>query len=161
SALNRIRQRYLGLESQFFLDLYGGIISVYATGMSLMGMEKETEDLKSTLNDPRKTQFVAVTIPEAMGIYETEDLLTTLKTLGIPLKHIVINRVVPDVECGFCQSRRKTQRKYVEEVYEKFPGYRVTEVPLFPHEVRGIDGLTEFAEALFKPNGIIQGDRSK
>lgn len=96
-----------------------------------------------------KTEFVAATIPEVMAIAETERLIEGLRKIKIPIGHILINGVIPPTKCGFCASMRKEQEEYIKEINRRFPDYTVAEMQLFPHEVRGIDGLTEYAEFMY------------
>ena len=129
----RFRGRYLKDEADEFLDRLKGDI----------------KGIKSILTDSNATEFIVVAAPEAMGVYETERLLTALKKNKIPVNHIIVNGVNPHVECDFCTSRRENQEKYIKEMEEKFSEYDIIEMPLFPHEVRGAENLSEFASVLF------------
>lgn len=62
---------------------------------------------------------------------------------------IMSNRVTPPTKCSFCSSRMEREQEYVEEIHEKFFDYAISEMPLFPHEVRGMDGLTSFADVMY------------
>jgi arsenite-transporting ATPase len=104
--------------------------------------------IRQALADPQRSELVAITIPEAMGIAETEDLLRSLKRLNIPCRHIVINQIVPPTQCDFCAVKRKEQLKYVHQVKE-MNDYLVTEIPLLSHETSGIDDLIEVAEIMY------------
>ena len=37
----------------------------------------------------------------------------------------------------------------MREMHEKFPEYRLLPMPLFPHQIRGVESLREFADKLF------------
>lgn len=125
--------RYVKDEADRFLDRLRGDI----------------RNIKSILTDSNTTEFVVVAPPEAMGVYETERLLTALKKNKIPVNHIIVNGVNPEVECDFCNSKRENQEKYIKEMKEKFTEYELIKMPLFPHEVRGAENLSEFAHVLF------------
>ena len=85
-----------------------------------------------------------------MGILETEDLLSTLKKLEVPCQHIIINMVTPPTRCGFCVTKREEQQRYIQQVKDaKSSEYLVTEVELFPHQIRGLDDLTEYTAKIF------------
>jgi arsenite-transporting ATPase len=112
----------------------------------------EIERIKVTFMRPQ-TEFIPVTTLEELAIEETERLVATLKSYGIPVKQIVINGLVPpNPGCPYCTSKIETQRKGLKDVYEKFSSYKIIGMPLFPYEVRGIDALKKFAEALFGTN---------
>ena len=102
--------------------------------------------------DSQKTAFVAVTIPEAMGLLELERLLWYLEKGDISCEHIVINMVVPQTACDFCSSKRTEQIKYIEKIHSRFPTYTIPQVPLFPNKVQGISDLNKMAEIMFDNN---------
>lgn len=121
-------------------------------GKRILDSHATIRKMREVLTDPRKSEFVAVTIPEAMGLLETEDLLSSIRWLGIPCSHIIVNMVIPPTECGFCASKRKEQIGYIQEVGEKdeYAGYVVTKIPLFPHEIRGMDNLVELSRFMYE-----------
>jgi len=104
--------------------------------------------LRQILTDSEKSQLVAVTIPEAMAIAETEDLLFSIEKLEIPCRHIIINKVVPPTQCSFCLPKREEQLEYVEQV-KCMNGYLATEIPLLPHEISGKEDLTKFCDIIY------------
>lgn len=115
----------------------------------LLDMKKTVKKVRNLLRDPKKTNFVAVTIPEAMGVEETKDLVANLNQLKIPIQHIIINNIVPKDKSLFLETRRKVQQGYIAEVKKLFPDYTITEVELQADEVRGVEKLTELGEKLF------------
>lgn len=129
---------------------YRKVVSFYKSMKLVLTKKKLVKDLIALLKDETKTEFVIVTIPEDMGIVETERLLKRLSELKIPTHRIVINRVTPRSRCDFCSSKREKEQKYVEQTYERFPEYAIGEVPLLPHEVVGVDSLTNFADVMYR-----------
>ncbi len=119
-------------------------------GESLQTMLDAVKKAKDVLTDPVKTQFVTVTIPEALSVYQTERLINNLDKLKISSEHVIINQVIPKNKCGLCLSQRKQQLGYVKEIGKKLSKHKITEMPLFPHEIRGLKDLEEFSKALFK-----------
>ncbi len=125
----------------------------------LLTMKKTVKKVRSLLQDPAKTEFVVVTIPEAMGVLETEDLIKDLEKSHIPTNHIIINNIFPENKCNFCKSRRKNQEQYISEIKGKFSAeggsasggknFTITEVMLQPEEIRGIKNLKNLAIELF------------
>ncbi len=114
-------------------------------------LKKNIENASSELSDPTKTSFVIVMIPEAMAIYETERLLSTLYEYEIPVDHIIINMVYPDIpDCVFCRSRKVMQDKYLKEIHSLYSDFNITKVPLFNDEIRGVTKLKELAGVLFE-----------
>lgn len=104
--------------------------------------------LESVLGDPLATEFVPVTIPEAMSIAETGRLLEGLKTLHIRVDILIVNRVVMPSTCIFCEGRRSEQESYLEEIRNNFPALHTVHIPLLSHEVRGQADLLDVGQIL-------------
>jgi len=133
---------------------YRGIVSLAGAAEKALILSKNVRRIKEILTDPEKTAFIAVTIPEAMGLLELERLLSALDATGIPCDHIAVNKVVPLVDCGFCSIKRAEQQGYISEIRSKFPSHTITQVPLFPKQVRGIPDLDEISRIIFQDNVI-------
>ncbi len=123
---------------------------------SLDMIEKLKESIdraKDDLTNPARTSFVIVMIAEAMAIYETERLLSSLYAYEIPANHIVVNQLFPEsVDCNFCRSRRAMQRNHLSEIRDLYvEEFDVTEVPLFDQEIREEDQLGKLAGYLVEP----------
>lgn len=111
--------------------------------------------IREAITDPQRSELVTITIPEAMGVLEMEDLLSAVVRLGIACRHIIINMITPPTECGFCIAKRREQLKYVRQVKKKAKpeGYLVSELELFPHEIKGLDALTNLGQILYGKSG--------
>ncbi len=118
-------------------------------GDALKTMLDTVQKAKKMLTDPKKTQFVPVTIPEALGIYQTERLIDNLKELKVASEHVIINKIIPKNKCGLCSSQRKQQIGYLKEIKKKLPKHKLTTMPLFQHEIKGLEDLAEFSKLLF------------
>ena len=114
--------------------------------------QETVQKMHSLLTNPQRSEFIAVTIPEAMGMLETEDLLLSIRDLGIPSSHIVVNMVIPPTDCDFCRSKRDEQIDYIQQINAKreFEGYEIAKVPLYPHEIRGIESLMELSKFMYE-----------
>jgi arsenite-transporting ATPase len=113
----------------------------------LVASVKEMEKL---LKDHRRCRFVPVMLAETMSIEETLDLLRELRRLGIGTADVVVNRLYPDSPCDLCQDARVRQLQAVSRLAheELFAGVRLWGVPMYPREVRGLDGLRAFWDGL-------------
>ncbi len=131
------------------LRKYSGRMRIAETVKRLLEAKKKINDTQRTLRDQKKTEFVTVMIPEAMGLFETKRLLQELRSLRIPSEHIIINKVLPPSICSFCWSRRKEQEKYIEEIRDLLAGNAITEMPLLPREVKGLEDLRDLGEVMF------------
>ena len=128
---------------------YSGVVTLTQTAQLMVDMFKGVKKVQAHLADAEHTEFVAVTIPEAMGVYETERFLGSLSTMRVPCRRLVVNMVVPPTDCAFCQVKRTEQQGYITGLRRQFPQYAVTELPLFPHEIRGLAGLGQVGDVLF------------
>lgn len=124
----------------------------------LLEMKRTVKKVQELLRDPEKTEFIVVTIPEKMGVRETEDLIQTLEEFRIPSRHIIINNIFPRGDSDFVNTRRENQEKYIQEIKRKFHRHRITEVILQPTEIQGLDGLKKLGEQLFYSSGTGRSD---
>jgi len=114
-------------------------------------LENTTQDvdrINKLLKNQRTTEFVAVTIPEPVSIIEIEGLVKDLRKMGIKVESVIANRIMMvKATCSFCISQMK--EKYIKLIEEKFDGYQIVKMPLFPTEIRGKDSLNEYGQILF------------
>jgi len=132
---------------------YRGMVTLTKTAQLMLEMSRSVKKIQQHLLDARRSEFVAVTIPEAMGVLETERFLATLGQMQIPCRHLVVNMVMPPTECDFCLAKREEQQGYIHGLREQFSHYAITEVPCFPHEIRGLAGLKEVGRAIYGDGG--------
>lgn len=126
-------------------------------GVSASGLNKTAELIlkrsrqlrlvEAALRNPQRCQFVCVTIPEAMSLAETKRLVQRLSQLRVACREVIVNMVVPPAECSFCSTKRSEQQSHLEE-FEAL-GLGLHEVPLFSHQIVGIDSLREVAKMIY------------
>lgn len=133
----------------YMVERFSGEKKVEKADEFLLTMKKTVKKVKSLLQNHAKTEFIVVTIPEAMGVLETEDLIKDLEKSHIPTNHIIINNIFPENKCDFCKSRRKNQEKYISEIKKKFKNFNISEIILQPEEIKGIKKLKNLARELF------------
>ena len=152
-TLRLLEMPHLAIEwfrSLFHLLLkYQGASEMAKTTQLLLETSRGVKKLQAHLTDPVHSEFVAITIPEAMGVLETERLLAALEVMHVPCHHLVANMVVPPTACPFCRSKRAEQQSYIAELHAKCAAYTISEVPLFAHDIRGLDGLREVGKVIF------------
>jgi arsenite-transporting ATPase len=126
---------------------YQGVVNLAQVGELLREKSKQLRLVQGLLTDPRRCQFVSVTIPEAMAVQETGRLLARLSQLSIPCAGVVVNMTIPETSCAFCSARRAEQQVYLAELSRL--GLKLAVAPLLAHEITGVDALTEVAEAIY------------
>lgn len=123
------------------------------------------EELRTLLEDPRRTDFRIVLIPERMSVTESARLLDRLAGYDIPVQTVVVNRLmtpledvpvevadavaVPDLtDCEFCAARWGVQREAIAEATDIFGDRTVHRVPLLGGPVEGRPALRVIGHCL-------------
>lgn len=104
--------------------------------------EEDMEFLRS------QVRLIMVTIPEALAVEQLESAFRELDSYGIGVEHLIINNVVKSEDSDFLASKAAQQRRYLELIYQGYPGMRIAELPLFPYELKGVERLKEAARVL-------------
>lgn len=129
---------------------YRGVVRLGAVGRLVVKYLRQTRTVREQLVDPDETEFIVVTIPEAMGIAESERLIEGLERLKIPCHQILVNFVTLPTDCPFCGAKRREEKRYIHQVAAEHPRHRVAQAFMLPHEIRGLDGLVEFGRELYR-----------
>jgi arsenite-transporting ATPase len=101
-------------------------------------------------SDPANVAFILVTIPEALGVYQSRRVMRDLERHGLDVRHVIVNNVVADSQCDFLRRRMEMQRPYIKMLEDEY-GERMTlvKLPLLPCEVKGVERLREVEGLLF------------
>jgi arsenite/tail-anchored protein-transporting ATPase len=175
----QLKDRFGGLIGQATALMAGGGGNPAAAQEQLLGKLEETRAVIQKVNqafqDPAKTTFVCVCIPEFLSIFETERLVQELSKYGIDSHNIVVNQVLfpeKDAEelaewyskhssglpkeaqeiCGKMLARKRMQDKYIGQCFDLYgDDFHVILMPLLDYEVRGVEKLQTFSELLIHP----------
>jgi arsenite-transporting ATPase len=90
-----------------------------------------------------------VTIPEALAVGQLEGIFRELDRYGLTVSEIIINNVVKIEDSLFLQTKARQQRPYLKHLHEKYGKYKITELPMFPQEVKGLERLQQVSKILF------------
>jgi len=116
----------------------------------IKGWEKlSAADLDFLRNEVR---FVMVTIPEALAVEQLEGIVGEFDRFGFRVKQLIINNVIKELSSAFLISKAKQQRHYIELLYDRYHYLEIVELPMFPHEIKGIERLRKIEQGLFKGN---------
>ena len=129
---------------------YRGVVRLGATAALTVKYSRQTRRVLQQLADSAETEFIVVTIPEEMGIAESERLIQALGRLKILCRQILINFVTPPSDCPFCGPKREEEHRYIQQVIAEHPNHRVAQSPQLDHDLRGIDNLVEFGKILYQ-----------
>src|SRR5215472_8444847 len=111
------------------------------------------EGVDELLENPRVTSVRLVTNAEKMVVRETQRAFVYFSLHGLTVDQVLVNRVLPDdVEDAFFREWRRSQEKFLKEVETYFSPVPIRSVPLFRHEVLGLERLRELGHAMFARN---------
>ncbi|ODS34273.1 MAG: oxyanion-translocating ATPase [Candidatus Scalindua rubra] len=137
-------------KHRFLMRTFGGRYMADDADSFLKESFNDVRRVRYILSNERLCEFVPVLIPEPMYIEETQRLVESLKSCGIAVNNIIVNRIAKSHgECPFCSSREDDQKEKLDTIEERFSDYNLYRMPLFPGEVCGLDGLREHADILF------------
>jgi arsenite-transporting ATPase len=96
-----------------------------------------------------RVQFNMVTIPEALAVEQLEGIFRQLNEYGLKVKQLIINNVVKDESSNFMSTKASQQKNYLKAIYDRYSDLEITELPMFPYELKGLDRLREIEGILF------------
>ncbi|MCX7855974.1 MAG: ArsA family ATPase [Anaerolineae bacterium] len=100
--------------------------------------------------DPENVEFIMVTIPEALGVYQSRRVMRDLRRHGLTVRYLIVNDVIREPDCEFHRQRWEMQQRYLRQLREELDGHlTLVELPLLPYEVKGVDRLAEVERYLF------------
>jgi arsenite-transporting ATPase len=95
--------------------------------------------------------FSMVTIAEALAVEQLEGVVAELARYDLRISRLIVNNLVRATDSEFLRRKAQQQRPHLERLRTQFAGLPIVEVPLFPHEVRGVERLREVARVLSAP----------
>lgn len=113
--------------------------------------EKLAQSTLDMLKD-EATQAIIVTIPEALGVNQTERVVRELDVFKLHVGRIIVNYVLLEEACTseFNIKRANMQRKYLNILKKRYgKKFGVAVLPLLPFEVKGIKAISEVEKLLF------------
>ena len=143
-------------------NLFGGFKSLFSSKdkknkagdpqESLKQLQKRVKIAEKILTDPEQTEFIPVTIPTLMSIWETDRLIAALREYNISSRRIIINQINPKNEsCSFCMKRHSQQWDLIKDFKELYADdFSISTVEMFNEELRGINMLKMLGDDLFK-----------
>ena len=97
---------------------------------------------REQLLDRSRTAFISVLNPDRLSLLETVRAHDVLGRFSIPVRAVVVNRVLPDdAEGEFLAARRRQEVRHLEEIERAFAGIPRVRIPLLPGDVHDLDTL--------------------
>jgi len=158
--LPEIFLRHLEGATRFYLNLYSYFeraketVKLKKGKKSLMeiitGWQALSNEIAAFIRDDRLTEYIVVTIPEALGVKQTERIIQDFDAHGLPVHYLIINHCIEQADCAFHQARKEMQTHYIRLLTEEY-GERLclTLLPLFPYEIKGTERIEKASDILF------------
>jgi arsenite-transporting ATPase len=110
-----------------------------------------SEEIADFFHDPANAQFILVTIPEALGVYQARRLVGEFGEFGLDIRHLIVNNVVLETDSEFLRRRQVMQQAYLALLSEEYgQQMTITHVPLFAREIKGVARLQKVESVLFR-----------
>jgi arsenite/tail-anchored protein-transporting ATPase len=96
-----------------------------------------------------EVEFNIVTIPEALAVEQLGSIFDEFSRNQLQIELLIINNVIQDISSDFLFAKANQQRYYITLLRTRFPKLKMVEIPMFPHEIKGIDQLKHIRSRLF------------
>jgi arsenite-transporting ATPase len=161
--LPQIFLKHLEAATKFYMNLYSYFEKLkesvkFKKGKKslleiISGWEELAEKVVNFIRDPKKTEFIVVTIPEALGVKQTERILKDFDEYQLKVNHLIVNYVIQEADCEFHRVRREMQQSYIG-ILKKQYSHRIQliEVGLSACEIKGVERIKKVADILFATN---------
>ena len=152
--------RHLEGATKFYLNLYSYVekakeaVRLRRGKRSLLeiisGWEELSREIASFIRDRSKVEYIVVTIPEALGVRQTERILKDLEDHGLRAGYLIVNHYIREADCDFHRRRKEMQEGYLSFLKARY-GEKLDLVilPLFPLEIKGLERIREVSALLF------------
>jgi len=158
--LPQIFLKHLEAATKFYMNLYSYLEKLKETvklrkgKRSLLeiisGWEELAEKVVAFIRDSQKCEFIVVTIPEALGVKQTERIIKDFDEYRLGVNHLIVNYVIQDADCEFHRIRREMQQHYIKVLKDEYADrIDVIEVPLSPQEIKGVRRIRRISAVLF------------
>ena len=118
--------------------------------VNIRNLFEKLEGVDEIMEDPNITSVRLVTNPEKMVVRETQRAFVYFSLHGLTVDQVLVNRVLPDdVEDAFFREWRQSQERFLKEVEDYFAPVPMRCVPLFRHEVLGVERLRALAREMY------------
>jgi len=160
--LPQIFLKHLEAATKFYMNLYSYFeklkesVKLKKGKRSLLeiisGWENLAEKVVSFIRDTQKSDFIIVTIPEALGVRQTERIIKDFDGYQLKVNHLIVNYVIREADCDFHKMRKEMQQNYIKILRDLYSQrIRLIEIPLLPHEIKGVERINRISEFLFSP----------
>ena len=123
-----------------------------ASRRPVMEILKAWEKLSGQDMDFLRSQvnYVLVTIAEALAVEQLDSILVEMQKYGFKPVQLTVNNVIKEIgNSVFLKTKSDQQQQYLKLLYSTYSHLQIIEIPLFPHEIKGVDRLRLVEKYLF------------
>lgn len=111
---------------------------------------EEVRRLSGWLTSTQRVTARLVTTPDRVGLAETQRALSMISLFGVRVDALIVNKVFPpDTANPFLQAWHTQQATVLAEIERDFAGLPRFTAAYQPHEIIGLERLTQFATELY------------
>jgi len=141
---------WLKLFFQLLLK-YRQVMRVPALARDLVELSKAVKRLRALLADPQQAACYLVSVPTALGLAETEDLVAGFERLQIQVAALFINQLTPAAgDCSLCTALHAREERELAQARRRFPDLQQTLV-YRQADPAGLEALEHLGDALYSP----------
>lgn len=93
-------------------------------------------------------RFVMVTIPETLAVRQLDGAFAELARYGLRVERLIVNNVIAAADSPFLAQKAAQQQDHLRDLRARYAHLPITEIPLFPQEIRGLERLRQVAAVL-------------
>jgi len=115
----------------------------------LKTLSADVRRVRELLHSSASTEFIPVTNADPLSVAETGRLVDTLAKMGIAVRSLIVNRVSSDRDCSLCRAKGAQAKVWLNRISREFDSLNLVHMPLLANQVRGMEMLEQFGEAIF------------
>jgi len=96
----------------------------------------------------QSVRFVMVTIPETLALRQLDDVFGELARYDLQVEHLIVNNVIKAPDSPFLAQKAAQQQDHLRHLRQRYGQLPITEIPLFPQEIQGLERLRQVAAVL-------------
>ena len=152
---------HLEAATKFYMNLYSTFSKLKASAKLqggkktlleiISGWQALSQTVMDFIRDETQVANILVTIPEALGVKQTERIFAEFNENALHVNALIVNYVIEKADCDFHTRRQAMQRGYWSQLNTQY-GSRlpILAVPLSADEVRGVRRIETFGAHLFE-----------
>lgn len=96
-----------------------------------------------------RVKFNLVAIAEALAVNQLDYIFCEMNKYNLNVGQLIVNNRVKADSSEFLSIKARQQQFYLDQIRKTYSGLQITELSMFPHEIKGIASLKEIARLLF------------